>query len=71
MRPILRMTWLLLFANCLTAARAATLSSFDLRSPGKRIEVRIRTADGVRYDVVLNGRAILENSSLAIDVDRK
>ena len=46
-------------------------SSFDLKSPDKRIEVRIRTAQGVRYDVVLNGRAILENCSLSIDVDHK
>jgi alpha-glucosidase len=46
-------------------------SSYDLRSPDKRIEVRIRTAHGVRYDVVLNGRAILQDSSLAMDVDHK
>jgi alpha-glucosidase len=52
-------------------AKAAAASSYDLRSPDKRIEVRIRTAEGVRYDVVLNGRAILENCSLSIDVDHK
>jgi alpha-glucosidase len=46
-------------------------SSYDLRSPDKRIEVRIRTAHGVRYDVVLNGRAILQDSSLAMNVDHK
>src|SRR5580704_11222242 len=46
-------------------------SSFDLKSPDKHIEVRIRTAQGVRYDVVLNGRAILENCSLSLDVDHK
>ena len=50
-------------------AKAAAASSYDLRSPDKRIEVRIRTAEGVRYDVVLNGRAILEHCSLSIDVD--
>src|SRR5580700_9143920 len=53
------------------AASAEAQSSFDLKSPDKRIEVRIRTAQGVRYDVVLNGRAILENCSLSIDVDHK
>jgi alpha-glucosidase len=52
-------------------AKAAAASSYDLRSPDKRIEVRIRTAEGVRYDVVLNGRAILEHCSLSIDVDHK
>ena len=54
-----------------SAPNAAAQSSFDLKSPDKRIEVRIRTAHGIRYDVVLNGRAILEDSSLAINVDHK
>jgi len=45
--------------------------SYDLRSPDGRIEVRIRTAQGIRYDVVLKGRAIMEDSSLSMDVDHK
>ena len=45
--------------------------SYDLRSPDKRIEVRIRTAQGVRYDVVLKGVALLQDSSLSMDVDHK
>ncbi len=63
--------WLLLIAFWRPTATAATPSSFDLRSPDKRIEVRIRTTEGVRYDVVLNGRAILENSSVSINVDHQ
>ena len=52
---------------CATAASAAPAqSSFDLKSPDKRIEVRIRTAHGVHYDVVLGGRAILEDSTLSV-----
>jgi alpha-glucosidase len=54
-----------------TAPTSPAQSSFDLTSPDKRIEVRIRTSHGVRYDVVLKGRAILEDSSLSIDVDHK
>ena len=50
---------------------AQAQSSYDLRSPDKRIEVRIRTAHGVRYDVVLNGRAIMQDSSLSMNVDHK
>jgi alpha-glucosidase len=46
-------------------------ASYDLRSPDKRIEVRIRTAQGVRYDVVLKGVALLQDSSLSMDVDHK
>jgi alpha-glucosidase len=58
-------------ASFLLAAKAAAPSSYDLRSPDKRIEVRIRTAEGVRYDLLLNGRAILEDSSLSINVEHK
>ena len=46
-------------------------SSYDLRSPDGRIEIRIRTAEQLRYDVVLKGRAILENCTLSLDVEHK
>jgi alpha-glucosidase len=49
----------------------AAQSSYDLRSPDGRIEVRIRTTEQLRYDVVLKGRAVLENSTLALDVEHK
>jgi alpha-glucosidase len=63
----------LVFVGTLFAsgALAADQSSFDLKSPDKRIEVRIRTAHGIHYDVVLGGRAILEDSTLSMDVDHK
>src|SRR5579871_1493675 len=56
---------------CASGALAAEQSSFDLKSPDKRIEVRIRTAHGIHYDVVLGGRAILEDSTLSLNVDHK
>jgi alpha-glucosidase len=62
--------WLLIPLFCL-ATKTQAQSSYDLRSPDQRIEVRIRTADGIRYDVVLNGRSILQDSSLSLDVDHK
>ncbi len=46
-------------------------TSYDLRSPDNRIEVRVRTAGQVSYDVLLNGRALLEASTLSLDVDHK
>src|SRR3977135_1858057 len=49
----------------------AAQSSYDLRSPDGRIEIRIRTKVQIRYDVVLKGRAILENSTLSLDVEHK
>ena len=44
-------------------------SSYDLRSPDGRIEVRIRTAERLRYDLILKGRAALENSTISLDVE--
>jgi alpha-glucosidase len=67
-----REVFLLLLAILLRSAPGnAASSSYDLRSPDKRIELRIRTAKGIRYDVVLNGRAILEDCSLSMDIDHK
>ncbi len=50
---------------------AVAQSSYDLRSPDKRIEIRIRTAQQLRYDVLLKGRALLEDCKLSLDVDHK
>jgi alpha-glucosidase len=46
-------------------------SSYDLKSPDNRIEVRIRTAGQLRYDVLLRGTALLEDSTLSLDVEHK
>src|SRR6185312_2882215 len=53
------------------SAVTAAQSSYDLRSPDNRIELRIRIADRVHYDVLLNGRALLENCTLSLDVEHK
>ena len=71
MNKLLRKSaWMAIPLYLLTTVASAQ-ASYDLRSPDKRIEVRIRTAQGVRYDVVLNGRAILQDSGLSLDVDHK
>lgn len=49
--------------------QAAAPSSFDLRSPDGRIELRVRAVGKVRYDLLLEGRAVMENCSLSLDVD--
>jgi alpha-glucosidase len=46
-------------------------SSYDLKSPDGRIELRIRTAGQVRYDVLLSGTALLENSTLTLNVEHR
>jgi alpha-glucosidase len=63
--------WLFLVPALLLASNAIAQSSYDLQSPDNRIEIRIRTAGQVRYDVLLNGRALLENSTLSLDVEHK
>jgi alpha-glucosidase len=45
--------------------------SYDLRSPDNRIEVRIRTAGQIRYDLLLQGRALLGGSTLSLDIEHK
>ncbi len=53
------------------AERAVAQSSYDLRSPDNRVEIRIRTAGRIRYDVLFKGRALLEDCTLSIGVDHQ
>jgi alpha-glucosidase len=46
-------------------------SSYDLRSPDGRIEIRIRTEGKIHYDIVLKGRAVLEDCTLSLDIEHK
>jgi len=55
----------------MAAITGVAQSSYDLRSPDNRIELRIHTADRVHYDVLFNGRALLENCTLSLDVEHK
>jgi len=52
-------------------ATAAAQSSYDLRSPDGRIEVRIRTAGQLHYDLLLKGTAVLENCKFSYIRDSK
>ena len=67
----LRKTLLLLLVSSLWfAGVAAAQSSYSLHSPDKKIEVRIRTGASMQYDVLLNGKVLLQNSTLSINIDR-
>jgi alpha-glucosidase len=48
---------------------AIAQSNYSLRSPDQRIEVRIRAADRLTYDVLLNGNPLLQNSTLSININ--
>lgn len=62
---------LLIVSAAILTGNAVAQSSHDLRSPDGRIEIRIRTDNRVRYDVLLKGRALLENCTLSLDVEHK
>jgi alpha-glucosidase len=71
MTEMLRKTLFVFAPVLLVVSSAKAQSSYDLRSPNNKIEVRIRTANGIRYDVLLGGRAILQDCTLSLDVDHK
>ena len=62
---------LLLSCVAMFAEQAIAQSSYSLKSPDARIEIRVRTAGQVGYDVILKGRAVLESSTLSLDVEHK
>ena len=59
--------WLATFFFC---DSAVAQSDYSLRSPDKKIEVRVRAADRLRYDVLLNARPLLQNSTLSMNINR-
>jgi alpha-glucosidase len=70
MRTLTCLFFAILFAGFISTS-AASQSSYDLRSPDGRIEVRIRTVGQISYDLVLKGQAVLENSKISLDVEHK
>src|SRR4030081_2232624 len=48
---------------------AMAQTSYSLFSPNKQIEVKVRTADRIQYDVLFRGTALLQNSTLSISID--
>jgi alpha-glucosidase len=45
-------------------------SSYSLRSPNQRIEVRIEMGDRIRYGVLLDDKALLDGSTLSMRIDQ-
>ena len=61
---------LLLVAVC-CAGRATADSNYSLRSPDNRIEVQVHVAKKVSYDVRLNNKLLMKDSTVAINLDGK
>jgi len=62
----LAMKILLLFLFVLNARPSIAQPNYTLRSPNQRIEIRIRVADRIRYDVLLNGKPLLRDATLSL-----
>jgi alpha-glucosidase len=71
MSSLVRRSIPMFFLLLVLAGVSAAQSSYDLRSPDNRIEVRIRTAKRIQYDVLLKGRALLQDCTLSLDIDHK
>lgn len=70
MHTLLKRTPLMLVALLsLAASASAQPSDYRMLSPNRRIELRVSTAGRVRYDVLVNGKMLLRESTLSIDID--
>ena len=52
-------------------SQASAESSYTLRSPDSRIEVQIRLASRITYNVSLNNKLLMKDSTLSINIDGK
>jgi len=59
-----------LVLSCL-AGSAVAQSNYALQSPDRKIEVKILIGDRIAYDVLLNGRVLLQKSTLSIDINHQ
>ena len=55
----------------LLADRAMAATNYELKSPNGRMEVGIHTGERLTYDVRLNGKTLLHDSRISIDIDHK
>ena len=69
MSEILRRILLLVALTLCCTAAALAQWNYVLRSLDKRIEIRVRAADKIRYDVLLNSKLLLQDSTLSVDID--
>ena len=69
MKSFWKNTALILVPLLSLAGTALAQASYNLLSPDKRLEVRIRTGERFQYDVLFKGTALLQNSSFSIDID--
>ena len=52
------------------AGNVMAQTGYTLRSPDQNIELRIRSLDRLTYDVLLNGKPLLQDSAISIKIDQ-
>jgi alpha-glucosidase len=52
-------------------SNAMAQSGYSLRSPDRRIEIQVRLGDRLHYSVLLNGKAVLLDSTLSLKIDQQ
>ena len=60
-----------ILAVTIFASAAMAQKTYDLGSPDRRIQLRIHVADAVRYDVLLNGKPLLQDCTLGLNVEHE
>lgn len=61
------MLFLLVLLNCLAFSnRVSAVTSYQLHSPDNRIQVTIRVDERITYDVTVNGKLLLQNSTISL-----
>jgi len=68
MKPFWKAAFMLI-PPVVMAGNALAQTSYNLLSPDKRIEIRIRTGERFQYDVLFKGTSLLQNSTFSIDID--
>ena len=53
----------------LFVSHAHGATTYELSSPDKKINVRIDVGPGIEYDLLLNQVPLLENSTLALEIE--
>jgi len=66
-----RLPWLLVMLVWIPMTWAANPSSYSVESPDKRIEVRVRNGERIRYDVLYKGKPVLQDSQISMDIEHK
>jgi alpha-glucosidase len=56
---------------CFLADRTVAMSNYELQSPNGKVRLNIRAGDRIEYEVLFDGKMLLKDCRLSIDIDHK